>query len=156
MVNCIIIKCYRCQERRSTLDSVRTRGEGGFGEERGSQSGFSGGRLLQEGGVPSGVSQLQSQPGSVPRSLSSVVNRDIGAVVTPALRGSGPCLVSLPILYSSVSSPHATVRLAALLYRSVGVFQPVRNKPHGPFGCTLWRSCKRHTIDYGPTWPPHM
>lgn len=57
MVNCII-KCYRCHERRSTLDSVRTRGEGGFGEERGSQSGFSGGRLLQEGGVPSGLSQL--------------------------------------------------------------------------------------------------
>ena len=96
MVNCII-KCYRCYERRSTLDSVRTRGEGGFGKGRGSPSGFLGGRLLQEVGMPSGLSRLQSHPGSVPRSLSSVVNRDIGETFYRllSLRGSGSCLVSL-------------------------------------------------------------
>lgn len=35
-------------------------------------------------------------------------------------------------------------------------FQPVQDKPQGPFWYNLWKSCKMHMGDCVPVWPPHL
>lgn len=120
--------------------------------------------------------------------------------IGPTLHGSDAYagVVPLSTSDSSVSSAHATVRLApvtiqaasnlwpyftdwhrcyltggsrwllwdlepqGLTFEWVGCscktlnWQPVCNKLRGPFGCTLWKSCKLRTSDYVPPWPPHL